>query len=510
MKKMLAMTSSAALAAALLSFALPAMADTIGPINFESYPLGSINGVDGWTATGSAGSGCATYDEGVIANSTIPTAPTSFGAQSFRISNAVTSGCFSDQAFSKPLVNAAGETGADLGTFTSGPLQPHFESTFDIYAIPGSTGDDMSVSPDRGDGARMSYLRFENPGDGLIHVYFDDVTDPSHGTNDETFNEYQIAQLPVGTAHTVKFSMDLLDGPDNDVVTISIDGTQVFTGTSWEDYYLYDTESNPGLTDNHSRAIRTMLFRAGGDAVPGNLGKGYLIDNLTLSSGATPAVAPVASCPTGTTQSATPLETVTVNSSQSTPTSSVNKLTNGQSYLVVSSGTWQNGAINVADTAFESLTNWLTHTQGYNVAPNFLGPNEFELMVNNAFVNWGAYNSSHSYSYLATGTGSKASFMVFDGNSNSGPSGANPSYYVDNSGNLSVKIYSCTLPKTTTTTTTTTVTSTTSSSASTGGNVVVGNSNGGKGNTTVQTGSATSVAVTTVKAATVTVVTKKK
>ena len=45
----------------------------------------------------------------------------------------------------------------------------------------------MSVSPDGGSGDRMSYLRFEDHSDG-IHVFFDDVTDPTHGTND-TFNE---------------------------------------------------------------------------------------------------------------------------------------------------------------------------------------------------------------------------------------------------------------------------------------------------------------------------------
>ena len=32
----------------------------------------------------------------------------------------------------------------------------------------------MSVSPDNGSGARMSYLRFEDQSDG-VHVFFDDV-----------------------------------------------------------------------------------------------------------------------------------------------------------------------------------------------------------------------------------------------------------------------------------------------------------------------------------------------
>ena len=53
------------------------------------------------------------YDHKVVTNSG---APASFATQSLRMSNAVTSGCFGDQTFSKSLVNAAGETSAEGGT----------------------------------------------------------------------------------------------------------------------------------------------------------------------------------------------------------------------------------------------------------------------------------------------------------------------------------------------------------------------------------------------------------
>ncbi|HTR18870.1 MAG TPA: SdrD B-like domain-containing protein [Candidatus Paceibacterota bacterium] len=280
--------ASAIISSALLILPALASADTIGPITFEpsapTYTVGNINGQNGWSMTGA-------YDVAVSDNSTISGAPASFATQSLRISNAVTSGSFGDQTFAPPLTNAAGESNADLGGFPSGPLQAHFESQFDIYAIPDSIGDVMSVSPDRGDGARMSYLRFDSEADG-IHVYFDDVTDPTHSNNEDTFNESQIALLSSGVPHTVKFSMDFYDGPDNDVVNIYIDDHLMATGTSWEDYYLYDSESNPGFSNDHSRAVRTMLFRAGGAAVPANLDKGFLIDNLTLASGPIPASSP--------------------------------------------------------------------------------------------------------------------------------------------------------------------------------------------------------------------------
>lgn len=285
------MLRGAAIASVIAFAAIPisSFADTIGPIDFESYSLGTINGQDGWSALGSAGSGCAIYDEGVSSSMGVP----GFGNQSFRISNAVTSGCFGDQAFSKSTVNEAGETVAQNGGFSGGVRQPHFEAQFSIAAIPNSLGDTMSVSPDRGDGARMSYLRFENHIDG-IHVYFDDVTDPTHVVNADTFNESQVALLDPSVPHTAKFSMDLLDGPDNDVVKIYIDGNLVKTGTSWEDYYRFDTESNPNAPSDTSRTVDSLIFRAGGTAVPANAGKGYLIDNLTLMTGPIPLAIPTA------------------------------------------------------------------------------------------------------------------------------------------------------------------------------------------------------------------------
>lgn len=428
-----------------LVFALPAMADSVGPVTFEptAYTVGSINGQNGWSATGSAGSGCALYDEGVSDNSAIGGTPSTFGTQSFRISNAVTSGCFGDQAFAPALTAPAGETGADNGTYGAATPVPHFEASFDIFALPGSTGDTLSVAPDRGDGARMTYLRFENPGDDMIHVYFDDVTDPTHAANADTFNEYQIAQLNPSVPHTIKFTIDFVNGPDNDVVNIYIDNKLTFTGTTWEDYYRFDAESNPTLNDAFTPTVRTVLFRAGGAAVPANAGKGYLIDNFSAVSGQTTSTQ-VASCPSGMVQSAAPVETVVVNSNSSTPIASLTSLTNGQPYLMVASGTWQNGGLNVADVAYASLTSWLTHMQGYNIAPYFLGQGEFQLQVNGNFVNWGSYNPSHAYSYLFTGAGAPANFLVFDGDSNT--NAASASWYGDNSGSESVAIYSCTTP----------------------------------------------------------------
>jgi len=262
---------------------LAAAADSTN-ITFEppTYTVGNINGQDGWSATGSAGNGCAQYDEGVVNNAT---PPTGFGSQSFRISNAVTSGCFGDQAFSKPLVNAVGEADSTNGTFTAGTKQNLFSTQFSIAsAVPSAQqpGLAVSVSPDRGDGSRMSYLRFEDQSDG-IEVFFDDVTGTTSPVN---FNETKIATLDRSVPHTVKLTLQAVDGPSNDVVKVWIDNNLVHTGTSWENYYRYDTEAS---AEQSPRIIKTMLFRAGGTAVPDNASKGFLFDNLTTSSSSTTA-----------------------------------------------------------------------------------------------------------------------------------------------------------------------------------------------------------------------------
>ncbi|MBI1862881.1 hypothetical protein HYS00_02060 [Candidatus Microgenomates bacterium] len=192
-----------------------------------------------------------------------------FGTQSFRVSDAVTSGCFGDQAFSIPLTDSVGETTATAGSYAAGTRQTHFETQFDIAsAVPTAQqpGLHVSVSPDRGDGSRMSYLRFED-GTAGIDVFFDDVQGT---TNPANFVETQVATgLDRTKTHTVKLTFDAVEGPSNDVVKVYIDGTLVQTGTSWENYYRFDSES---ASEQSPRIVRTVLFRSVGGANPANAG----------------------------------------------------------------------------------------------------------------------------------------------------------------------------------------------------------------------------------------------
>jgi len=59
--------------------------------------------------------------------------------------------------------------------------------------------------------------------------------------------------------------------------------------------------------------------------------------------------------------------------------------------------------------------------------------------VNQVFVNWGPYESSHVYYLQMTETGSTVSFRVFDGDPTTNT--IDPGWYGDNSGALTVEIY---------------------------------------------------------------------
>lgn len=251
----------------------PIFADSVS-VNFESptYIVGNINGQDGWLKTG-------LYDAEVVSNTY---GYSTFGLQSLRISDSVTSGAFGDQTFAKPLINAVGEVDSTDGTFPRGTLQSHFETQFDIAStVPGAQqpGMHVSISPDRGDGSRMSYLRLEDNVTGL-DVFFDDVQGT---TNPANFVETQIATgLNRSVPHTVKLTFDAVDGPSNDVVKVWIDGNLVHTGTSWENYYRYDGEAS---TEQSPRIVKTVLFRESGAANLVDAGKGFLVDNYSATSG---------------------------------------------------------------------------------------------------------------------------------------------------------------------------------------------------------------------------------
>jgi len=249
----------------------------IGPptVDFESFATGSVNGQDGWTS-GHGSSFCPVYDEGVVSNTY---GYPSFGTQSLRISNAIACGSFNDQTFSPSLTDEAGETSASTSTYSGGTRQPFFEAQWDFAStVPGSEQPGLSVvaSADRGDPSRMSWLQMTDTPAGLQlnfedyqHALMDFVTTPIASGLDRT------------VPHTVKVTLQFVDGPSNDVVKVYLDGALIHTGTTWEDYYRDWAGGIPAPVDS-------MMFRVAGTPVPSVSGQGFLIDNFSSYSGPVP------------------------------------------------------------------------------------------------------------------------------------------------------------------------------------------------------------------------------
>ena len=253
------------------------------------YFPGPIHLQDDWTSAGAAGSGCALYDHQVVVNALWSYSYPSFGSQSLRLSNAVTSGCFGDQTFSKRLANAAGESDAGGGGFALNPGTPknHFEAQWDFAStVPGAEQPDLSVvaSPDRGDGSRMSWVQMTDTPDGL-DINFFDVQGEGNPAN--FVGPTSVASgLDRTVPHTIRITMDFLAGPSNDVVRVYVDGTLRHTGTSWENYFRFDSEA--AAHGGKPPIVNRILFRTGGPPAPLTLNNGFVFDDFSMKSGTAP------------------------------------------------------------------------------------------------------------------------------------------------------------------------------------------------------------------------------
>jgi hypothetical protein len=127
------------------------------------------------------------------------------------VSNAVISGSFGDWVFSPSLTDEAGETSAAGDGFSDGTRKTHFVVSLDIAsAVPGSEqpGLQISFSPDRGDGARMSFLRVRDTSVGLdvdFADYQSGITGP--GCDDNFVTSEVASGLDRSVPHSLQLSM---------------------------------------------------------------------------------------------------------------------------------------------------------------------------------------------------------------------------------------------------------------------------------------------------------------
>ena len=335
-----ALATLAAVAGIAIATAVGSQAGTIGPIDFSGYALGPlvnpngsgapVAGQQGWSG-GSCGLPSTGADEAVVANSSFPNAGLPTGL-SLRFSSAYESGCF-DDLFTPVLQVKGGAPGAlvwvnggSMVPCTTTTCAPYFETSWTVASATGGYQPGLTVdfSPSAGPtGARTAQVRMKHTTDSankqILQILASDVEGycrpgkPSGllgNCGPPFFNSipcYQCANFAayytVGSSafspqgydparpHTIKLTMQMGPGPDNDVVQIYVDGALAFSGLSWSGYYWYDTESargNPGV--QAGRASDTVLIRAGSAPAISTLGYGYLFSNITLCSAPNAAV----------------------------------------------------------------------------------------------------------------------------------------------------------------------------------------------------------------------------
>src|SRR5262249_53671420 len=280
--------------AALLAAIGSARADSIS-IGFEPpYAPGSINAQQGWGGQNPPGIPINTNIDQAVT-----TAAFHSGTQSFRESSVFTSDSFGDQIFSPSLTDAAGEPGAISGGFSSGPVQPRFTATYWFRsATPAAQDAHVVVSPDRGDGARMSWIQVSDnvvdpaPPDGRqgLSVSFYDyrvpppmVCQPGDLDGEGKCFVFQVLATNLSRTdwHRIDIDMEFYDGKANDAVHVQVDGGPVQGGTSWEDYF----PNNQGVDfPTDPPTVDSLLFRVGGDP-EGNSGEGFFFDDVSYTSG---------------------------------------------------------------------------------------------------------------------------------------------------------------------------------------------------------------------------------
>jgi uncharacterized repeat protein (TIGR01451 family) len=269
MRRMLTVLATAASMVLLVCgvAAADSVTTTFEPPTFQPR---SVAGQDGWRSAvpGNVPALPSGYDQEVEQN---VSAPAAFGLQSLRLSNRYANSEFFYQTYSKPTASPAGETQANK-EYTA---EFSFISKTPAAEQPGLN---VSVSPDSGEGSRMSYVGLRDTPDGIRVTVFDSPE------VDGEFAAFDAGTLDRTVPHTIRFWIKVNPGVDNDLVRIYIgdrDLGQCFT--TWENYYRTAPEQAPPPNENTPATINSLQFRS---SVPGFNGVegGYLFDNVTVTT----------------------------------------------------------------------------------------------------------------------------------------------------------------------------------------------------------------------------------
>jgi hypothetical protein len=305
----------------------------VGPITFSGYSNGPVRGQNGWLSNSC---GNSDYNANVVNTSSYPSAqwPGTPPTKALQIDNSVTQGCFSGLATpvtpkTAGIPTAITDTASMSPTFSpphcNNPCQPYFTTQFTVTSATGGFQPalEMSISPVwNNQGARQQYIGLwhtqDSQGVNKLLLFTNDVDDVIGATPPcfecADFVAWELAYVDPALPHTVGMTMSFVS-PDKDVTQFYVDGSLVGVKQnqfrSWEDYYLYDTESDPGNLYPYSRAVNDLLFhpgnvdsclnfqdyanncnqRSGGPDHTSTANNGFLFTNITTCAGTTTSCA---------------------------------------------------------------------------------------------------------------------------------------------------------------------------------------------------------------------------
>lgn len=132
-----------------------------------------------------------------------------------------------------------------------------------------------------------------------------------------------------------------------------------------------------------------------------------------------------------------PAQVLNLSANNPNPVSSMN-LANGRKYLIEVSGTWLNGQNRLVDANFYSDDNWTN--QGNLDDDAARDPRQLDVLIDDSDVDWGTYNTNHLYKKVVVGEDAALGFRIYDEDQDPTP----PSWYQDNNGSLTIRIYDMT------------------------------------------------------------------
>ena len=229
----------------------------------------------------------------------------------FRMSNALASSTYSSQVFSATVGQVAGESNAALwnnrGTNGSSPYSP---AQYGAYAATNTITSSLSFRSATGAAqaglgltwsfsakqstVRMSYLRVvDNGSTGFDLIYSDPGANGAFGAG---YPNFTIASgLSYTQLHTIEMGITFVDGVStvggaiygNDIFTIKLNGSTLYTGTTWEAYYYNYERISSGTP--RLQAVDSVLFRLSGSSTPSVSGGGFYFEDFSISNAAIPA-----------------------------------------------------------------------------------------------------------------------------------------------------------------------------------------------------------------------------